>query len=551
MNKIKSFLVVLVISLVMGISNVYADAYTLDGSKAEISENTTTIPLKISDATGLTGKSATFTINTSFMDVDFSFKEATNYQLSKDESSGGTYFTGSMVEGNIIGYLILTNNSSNDLVGKTIELKADGATTPKVLVDNVTIKAKVVTTTTSSSNDATLHSLTTSVGTITPEYSADTTDYVIYNIKDTINKVTLNYTLDSAATAELSADGSVTNNKTITLNKGKNIAKLVITAGNKTTKTINFVIYRGETAYNSSKLATLTTKDATTYVLAPTFSADVLDYTLTVPYAVTTVQNILSFTQADTEASMEVKGIDNLVVGENTMTIKITNQTGSETTTYTIKITRQAKNANDIDVIKYKDGKVTYVDSTGATQELSESDFKTKYPDQWNLIEDGTYKFDDDGNIIKESDDTTETNKESNLWLIILLIAVGVLVIVGAALYIFKFRKNKNKKDKGNKKDKKNDEEINHDEAEPEEQVEDPKEVANSENIQTPDEIDTYDEEARLISDENKKSIQEELEDVELGNDDEDKNIDDTMDIDEALSDLMNTKEYHFDKKNK
>ncbi|HOB26139.1 MAG TPA: hypothetical protein PKG93_03230, partial [Bacilli bacterium] len=207
MNKIKSFLVVLVISLVMGISNVYADAYTLDGSKAVISENTTTIPLKISDATGLTGKSATFTINTSFMDVDFSFKEATNYQLSKDESSGGTYFTGSMVEGNIIGYLILTNNSSNDLVGKTIELKADGATTPKVLVDNVTIKAKVVTTTTSSSNDATLHSLTTSVGTITPEYSADTTDYVIYNIKDTINKVTLNYTLDSAATAELSADG--------------------------------------------------------------------------------------------------------------------------------------------------------------------------------------------------------------------------------------------------------------------------------------------------------------------------------------------------------
>lgn len=109
------------------------------------------------------------------------------------------------------------------------------------------------------------------------------------------------------------------------------------------------VSYNGQTAYisssylttekpeesNNKNLESLTLGDG--LELTPVFSSDVTEYTLTVGADATSID--INATAEDENAKVEVTGNDNLLMGENTIEIKVTAEDGTERT-YTITVTK-------------------------------------------------------------------------------------------------------------------------------------------------------------------------------------------------------------------
>ena len=88
-------------------------------------------------------------------------------------------------------------------------------------------------------------------------------------------------------------------------------------------------------------------------VLTPEFSVDVREYTINVPNDVATLN--VTATPTDSKAKAEVEGNEELAIGENTVTITVTAEDGSESK-YIIKVIRARENLilKSI-VIKYTD----------------------------------------------------------------------------------------------------------------------------------------------------------------------------------------------------
>ena len=80
------------------------------------------------------------------------------------------------------------------------------------------------------------------------------------------------------------------------------------------------------------------------YPLSPAYSANVTNYSVTVPYEVTMFT--LSYSRNHSAAKTELSGSAELKVGENTRSVKVTAEDGT-TKTYTVKITRLPKETAD------------------------------------------------------------------------------------------------------------------------------------------------------------------------------------------------------------
>ncbi|MBR6073227.1 MAG: hypothetical protein IKP76_02775, partial [Bacilli bacterium] len=244
---------------------------------------------------------------------------------------------------------------------------------------------------------------------------------------------------------------------------------------------------------------------------------------------------------------VKVEGAGTLDKDENEVKLTITNQTG-DTSEIKIKVIKEDQTASVIEIIGYKDGKVSLMNPEGVREELEEAEFKTKYPDEWKKIEDKTYQFDEDGNIIKEKNEDNKSNSNSTTkkenkfpWVIVILIVVSLLIIGLAGFFIFRDPNKKNGKD-------------GKEESTEETTIEPIEPIQPNEEEQTElNRIDTYDEEARLEAENGRAEIPAEPvqpEETVVQEATIDDYVDDsktpTTDIDEALSDLMNTKEYNF-----
>ncbi len=401
--------------------------------------------------------------------------------------------------------LVITNDTTTRFSNLRVELKdsmIQGVTKSAYMNTVVGPKVEVV-----QSTDATLKSVKVSQGTMQPEFKNTTYDYTVYNIPDTVNSIRFTPACnggDNTCDFSISGGKSVSGTS-VTLNQGENkiSIEVVASAGNKQTYT--FTVYRGETSFNSAKLASLDFGD---YALTPAFSSDTKEYTLTVPNTITNVDDILKYTLQDTNAKATVNGTDNFTVGTNTLTIKVDNANGDESITYKVTITRLSE--ENIEILKYINDEVTFKDADGSQMTLKMDVFKTTYPTMYEKIINNEFRFDADGNLITEEEnkddevDTKKEEKEDKTWLIILLVVVGLAIIAGSGFLIF--RKKKPKNEKGKKKE----------ENEEKESLEEAEEIAKTE-----------------------------MTEEELGSDFSD-DADKTVDVDEALSDLMNTKQYEF-----
>lgn len=500
-NILKLFLILGVFGF---ISNV--DAADFSFGKPSRKDNITTLPLNLTVSANDLVSNVKFGCETNDTDVTCKIQalnpsgisvvaDANGYVFS-DTAEAGTNFK----EGTIsLANLVITNDSTSKKT-VTINLK-NAAITQQVQVEltksiNTDVNAKIPPKVASS--DATLKDVKISQGTLDGNFKANKFDYVVYNIADTINSVKFTPVCNVANTCSFTLSGGKSvSGSSVTLNQGENIVKLMIESEDgKNQNTYTFKVYRGETDFNASTLKEL---NVLGYDLTPVFDKDTLEYTVSVPPSIKTVKDLISYKASDEKATVTTKGDDlDLVDGENIITITVKNADESKTSVYKLIVNREVD--GNIEIIRYKDNEVTFKDSEGVQITLTFSEFEKKYPSEALKIKNNEYKFDDQGNIIT-GEETEEVlpkkDKKNKTWLIIVLLVGGLIIIVVSGILIFRKKKPL---------------------------IEETKEEENKN-------IDTVD---------NKQETTEKTE----GNENIDEDI--TVNVDEALSDLMNTKQYNF-----
>lgn len=298
-----------------------------------------------------------------------------------------------------LGTLIVTNNTGNNNLA-IIKIKNILFTFEDDTTHSGTDYSKQITLTTATtvapkpkSNNALLSNLTFSKGNITPKFVNNITDYKVFGIKDTIKTITINPTCDNCTTTikcELGCN-NVNNQYRPSLEIGKNIIKITTLSesGNNSMDYL-ITIYRGETSDNSSYLSNIEIEG---FKLNEKFEKKDLDYTLEVPNDLTEL--VINAIPEDDKAKVEIKGNDNLIVGDNVITITVTSSETEDVNIYNITVTR-------LEV----------------------------------------------GEIISTTTAVIEKDDDNNQTLLIIMIVLGGLIIIGISAYFIFFKKKKNDKKK-------------------------------------------------------------------------------------------------------
>lgn len=386
----------------IGIINVNALNFDMDVSSVIESEKEGELAIKITT----NGSGAEKIV----VELDY---DTTKIKLTEDKSDNlgySTNFDGNTLwvntttenfkDGTLAKFKVTNLSSNNEKVTITIKkilhddsvFEMDG-----YIQKEVTLKYVEKTTERVKNTSAKITDLKINNTTMKPAFSANIKEYKVYVNKDTIKQITILPTYEQTGTTlEVNCTlGCSVNNDTpnkLNLVMGKNEATFTITSEDgKNTESYKFIIYRGETTDGSNKLASLSIDG---YELNEKFNNEVLDYTATVPYEVTTVE--LNATPEDENADVKIKGNEDLKVGDNVITITVTSAETTEKKIYNITLTR--------------------------TDFEPEETTTTTAP----IIAD---KKDDDNNT-----------------LLIVLIALGGAIIIGLAAYFIFFRKPKKQK---------------------------------------------------------------------------------------------------------
>jgi len=218
-----------------------------------------------------------------------------------------------------------------------------GSNTVRITVtaeDNTTTTYTVVITRAKSTN-ANLKNLTLSDG---------------YNLNETFNKDTINYTANvpnNVSTVTINAEpeettSTVAGTGPVTLNTGNNTVKVVVTSEDgSVTKTYTIDIFRELSSNNDLKSLT-----STNGTISPAFNKTIKDYTLTVPYE---VENATINAIAEEEnAKVTITGNTNLAMGTNNVTITVMAENG-DINIYNLVITRQPSSNNFLSSLEVLD----------------------------------------------------------------------------------------------------------------------------------------------------------------------------------------------------
>lgn len=342
--------------------------------------------------------------------VDISDSSNVSLGIIKDDSVAGTVnltgvskLTGDPIVDGTIATLNITNNNKLSTSGElTIKLTNivftfDDDTTEEVddISKKITLKARPTTTAKPLSNESKLLNITFSQGKLTPEFKSDVKEYKVFDIRDTIKTITINPTCDHCTfTIKCELGCNNDNNKgRPNLVIGKNIIKITTVSESGLNKDeYLFTVYRGETTDNSAYLSNIEIED---FNLNEEFDKKTLDYTLSIPYEMESLD--INAIPEDSTATIEIRGNENLLVGENVITITVTSSETNDKSIYNITVTRLEK---------------------GEEEPVTEPVTEEVAP------------------IVKKENQT----------LIIILIIIGALTIIGISAYFLFFRKKKNKK---------------------------------------------------------------------------------------------------------
>ena len=403
--KIKRIIIGCLVS-VFGIINVNAASLEITGVSTLKTDENGKYEIKLKDVGSDEFTQVEFEVAYDSNLIKFDGNESNDYSTTPNYSGNKAFIvSANNYKDGVIGAFNITNlsgeNATTSFVIKNIKFKKGDVEvgTAADYSKTLTLRQGVTTTTTRPKNtSASVTSLSFKNATMKPAFNQSIHEYKLYT-KDTIRQVTLFYTtLETGVTLKSECTvGCTVSSQSDTLIQtiqGKNEVIFKFTSEDeKNTEEYKFIIYRGETTDGSNKLAGLNIKD---YNINEQFDENTLDYTASVPYEVENLE--INATAADENAKVEIKGNNNLKVGENVITITVTpTDEENEIKIYNITVIRE--------------------------EYVSEEPTSEFVP----------------GAIDKKDN--------SNIILIILIVLVS-LTIIGVAAYLIFFNKKKNKKDK-------------------------------------------------------------------------------------------------------
>lgn len=403
--KIKRIIIGCLVS-VFGIINVNAASLEITGVSTLKTDENGKYEIKLKDVGSDEFTQVEFEVAYDSNLIKFEGNESSDYSTTPNYSGNKAFIvSANNYKDGVIGAFNITNlsgeNATTSFVIKNIKFKKGDVEvgTAADYSKTLTLRQGVTTTTSRPKNtSASVTSLSFKNATMKPAFNQSIHEYKLYT-KDTIRQVTLFYTtLETGVTlkSECTVGCTVSSQSDTIIQtiQGKNEVIFKFTSEDeKNTEEYKFIIYRGETTDGSNKLAGLNIKD---YNINEQFDENTLDYTASVPYEVENLE--INATSADENAKVEIKGNNNLKVGENVITITVTpTDEENEIKIYNITVIRE--------------------------EYVSEEPTSEFVP----------------GAIDKKDN--------SNIILIILIVLVS-LTIIGVAAYLIFFNKKKNKKDK-------------------------------------------------------------------------------------------------------
>lgn len=185
-----------------------------------------------------------------------------------------------------------------------------------------------------------LASLTVGNATISPAFSAGTTSYTA-SVPFSVSKLNV-----SATAADSKASVSI-NSPNLTPNGTTNVT-ITVTAESGAKKTYTIKVTRAQDPnYQASDNNNLSGITVEGFLISPGFNADTTKYIVWAPYETTSVT--VRGTAADSKASVEVVGGENLVAGEdNTVKVICTAENGSKKE-YTVIVKRAASHDGTVE----------------------------------------------------------------------------------------------------------------------------------------------------------------------------------------------------------
>ena len=403
--KIKRIIIGCLVS-VFGIINVNAASLEITGVSTLKTDENGKYEIQLKDVGSDEFTQVEFEVAYDSSLIKFEGNESSDYSTTPNYSGNKAFIvSANNYKDGVIGAFNITNlsgeNATTSFVIKNIKFKKGDVEvgTAADYSKTLTLRQGVTTTTSRPKNtSASVTSLSFKNATMKPAFNQSIHEYKLYT-KDTIRQVTLFYTtLETGVTLKSECTVGCTvssqSDSIIQTIQGKNEVIFKFTSEDeKNTEEYKFIIYRGETTDGSNKLAGLNIKD---YNINEQFDENTLDYTASVPYEVENLE--INATAADENAKVEIKGNNNLKVGENVITITVT----------------PADEENEIKIYN-----ITVIREEYVSEEPT-SEFVP-------------------GAIDKKDN--------SNIILIILIVLVS-LTIIGVAAYLIFFNKKKNKKDK-------------------------------------------------------------------------------------------------------
>ena len=329
-----------------------------------------------------------------------------NYVVEKNENGGiagscdsfPCHISLDLVTTKTVLATLTIKNTTNEAQTTIIALSGDASSEPQTIALKAMETTTSTTTTTTQkiySKDTTLSNIQISVGVMDQTFNKD---------------ITITPDCDNncwwVVTCPL-GECSVSNSRKVSLQTGANKVSINVTSEDgQNSKAYILNVYRGEIETSSAYLSDIKIKDAE---LSPSFDTMTNDYTTTIGMDVNKLE--IDTIAEDPEAKIEIKGNDNLVEGENTITITVTSSDNENKQVYSIIVTKEEKEEETI-------------------EENEENTEEKK-----------------DVNVSKVE------KKKNNLWLIIVLGLLAVGAITTTAILLFRKKKNKknNKNDKNNK----------------------------------------------------------------------------------------------------
>lgn len=195
---------------------------------------------------------------------------------------------------------------------------------------------QLVVDTSAEANDATLASLSTSIGSLSPTFDPSVTVYSV-SVANSVDIVTLSASANDP-------DATVAGDGALALSVGANAFAVVVTAADGvSTETYNLTITRATaTTGNDASLSSITLDIGT---LSPVFDPAISDYSATVANSVASVT--VTAVPTDGSATVSGDGLQGLSVGSNIVSIDVVSADATASLTYIVTITRASATASN------------------------------------------------------------------------------------------------------------------------------------------------------------------------------------------------------------